>query len=190
MQQTGEKKAARMSDAAVQAKTGTTWAEWFAILDAAGADRLDHKGIVAYLHSQHRIGDWWQQMVAVTYEQARGRRELHQKPGGYEISASKTVNVPVAHLFAAWQEDGERRRWLGEAPIAIRTVAPNRSIRLTWVDGQSWAEARFYAKGESKSQVAVQHGKLPDAAAADGMKAHWGEKLERLKALLEAEAGG
>jgi len=27
----------RLSDAAVQAKTGKTWQEWFAVLDAAGA---------------------------------------------------------------------------------------------------------------------------------------------------------
>ena len=43
------KSAKRMSDRAVQAKTGNTWPEWFAILDAAGAKKMDHKGIVAYL---------------------------------------------------------------------------------------------------------------------------------------------
>jgi hypothetical protein len=33
--------APRMSDAAVQAKTGKAWAEWFRILDAAGAKQAE-----------------------------------------------------------------------------------------------------------------------------------------------------
>jgi hypothetical protein len=36
-------KAAGISDAAVQAKTGKTWTEWFAILDQAGAAAWPHK---------------------------------------------------------------------------------------------------------------------------------------------------
>ena len=91
-----------MSDDAVQAKTGKTWAEWFALLDADGAERLDHKGIVALLRDQYGVGSWWQQMVTVTYEQARGRRERHETPAGYQVSVSRTVGVPLARLYAAW----------------------------------------------------------------------------------------
>ncbi|MBZ5536330.1 MAG: hypothetical protein LAO31_10280 [Acidobacteriia bacterium] len=83
----------RMSDEAVQGKAGRTWKEWFSILDAAGARKMNHKEIVAYLSSKHKVGSWWRQMVTVGYEQARGMRELHQKPGGYEISVSKTIPV-------------------------------------------------------------------------------------------------
>ena len=64
----------RMSDAAVQASTGKIWKEWFAILDKAGARKMDHKQIVAYLVKHHKVGPWWQQMVTVIYEQARGLR--------------------------------------------------------------------------------------------------------------------
>ena len=39
----------RMSDAAVQAKTGKTWPEWFAVLDKAGAAKMTHKEIAAHL---------------------------------------------------------------------------------------------------------------------------------------------
>ncbi|HEY4156870.1 MAG TPA: hypothetical protein VGM29_02190, partial [Polyangiaceae bacterium] len=34
---------------AVARRTGKNWAEWFALLDAAGAETMDHKGIVAVL---------------------------------------------------------------------------------------------------------------------------------------------
>ena len=53
------KAAARMSDAAVAAKTGHTWPEWFATLDAAGATKMTHQQIVAHLGKNHGIGPWW-----------------------------------------------------------------------------------------------------------------------------------
>jgi len=37
--------APRMSDAAVQAKTGKAWAEWFRILDAAGAKQAERMNV-------------------------------------------------------------------------------------------------------------------------------------------------
>ena len=33
---------------------------------------MNHKQIVALLYAKHNVGPWWQQMVTVTYEQARG----------------------------------------------------------------------------------------------------------------------
>ncbi len=65
---------------------------------------------MAVLNSRYKVGPWWCQMVAVTFEQARGLREKHQKPGGYEISASKTVATPLQDLFGAWADEGLRRR--------------------------------------------------------------------------------
>src|SRR5216117_1433710 len=84
----------RMSDAAVVRATGKKWAEWFAILDKAGAKKLTHQQIVAVLAKKHGLAPWWQQMVTVTYEQARGLRKVHERPDGYSISRSKTLPVP------------------------------------------------------------------------------------------------
>ena len=50
-----------MSDAAVQAKTGKTWKEWFAILDRAGARKMAHKEIAAYLYRELQVPAWWSQ---------------------------------------------------------------------------------------------------------------------------------
>jgi hypothetical protein len=47
-------------------------------------------------------------------------------------------------------------------------------------------EALFYAKDTRKSQVSVQHSKLADADEAARMQAYWGERLEKLKELLES----
>lgn len=181
----GAKTARMMSDAAVQAKTGKTWSEWFEILDDAGARKIDHKGIVAILRGRHGLGPWWQQMVTVGYERARGIREEHQKPGGYEISRSKTIDVPLSRLYAAWETAKARTRWLRDSNLVVRKVTPSKSMRITWVDGKTSVEANFSSKGQRKSLVTVQHNKLADAKAAARMKAYWGDQLDCLKAVLE-----
>ena len=109
-----------MSDEAVRAKTGKTWKEWFAILDKAGAEKMTHREIVRYLNTKQGVGPWWQQMVTVTYEQARGLRKLHQKPGGYEISVSRTINAPIGKVYYAFANDKARNAWLPEEGLAVR----------------------------------------------------------------------
>jgi len=84
-----------ISSAAVKKATGKTWREWLGVLDKAGAAKLPHKDIVQRLQRAHRLADWWGQMVAVGYEQARGLRVKHQKPDGFEISVAKTIAAPV-----------------------------------------------------------------------------------------------
>ena len=54
------------------------------------------------------------------------------------------------------------------------------------MDGAQVISVNFNEKGRIKSQVTVQHGKLPDARAAEKMKAYWGKALQRLKAHLES----
>jgi uncharacterized protein YndB with AHSA1/START domain len=174
-----------MSDAAVMAKTGKPWREWFALLDKSGAKKLDHKSIVAILHKPFGLGSWWEQMVAASYEQARGLRKPHEKPKGYEIAKSKTFAVPLAALYDAWNDLEKRRHWLKDPEFEIRKATPDKSLRFTWVDGVTEVVAGFYSHGKSKSQVAVQHSKLPSAKAAAGMKAYWAAQLECLQAFLK-----
>jgi uncharacterized protein YndB with AHSA1/START domain len=173
----------RMSDDAVEAKTGKTWSRWFKHLDAAGAKKMTHQEIVAHLRDKHRVRPWWQQMVAVTYEQARGLRDLHEKPSGYEISVSRTINAPVAKAFKAWTVEKTRKQWL-PANLVVRKSTPNKTIRITWND-DSDVVAGFYPKGENRCQVVAQHGKLKDAKSGAKMKAFWGGALDQLKKLLE-----
>ena len=170
-----------MSDAAVQAKTGKDWKQWFAVLDKAGARKMSHQEIVKYLHEHEGVGPWWQQMVTVSYEQARGLRDLHQKPGGYEISVSRTINAPVAKLFRAFTVAKSRDGWLQEEGLTIRGSVPNKSVRITWSDQKTSVVVAFVSKGDNKTQVVAQHGKLPNAKASQKMKTFWGDALDRLR---------
>ncbi len=178
-------KAPRMSDAAVKAKTGKTWKEWFAILDRAGASNLSHQEIVKYFHTKQGVGPWWQQMLTVTYEEARGLRERHQKPEGFQISVSRTVSVPLAKLYKAFANDRARKAWLGEEGLVVRTATIDKSMRVTWNDGKSSLEIAFLPKGDEKSQVVVQHSKLPNSKASAKMKKYWGTALDRLREALD-----
>jgi uncharacterized protein YndB with AHSA1/START domain len=176
---------AGISAAAVQAKTGRTWAEWIAILDAAGARTLTHKEIVAVLRDQHHVGSWWQQMVTNGYEQARQGRARHQMPDGYQVSANRTMAAPVSELFRKWRDARARARWLPEKGLTVTTATPDRSLRLRWSDGASLVSVNFYARGEARGQVVVEHRKLKDARGAARMKRFWAEALDRLKSVVE-----
>lgn len=176
----------RMSDEAVREQTGKSWPQWFAILDKAGMKGKPHKEIVAYLVARHGLGSWWQQMVTVEYERARGMRERHQTPSGYTVSISKTIRASVDDLFEAWHNRNTRRKWLGQAELTVRTATPARSMRITWEEGSATSvEVGFYPKEESKSQITVQHSKLADAKDVEHRRAFWSEALERLRTLVE-----
>ncbi len=181
-----ENKTAGISDEAVAGKTGKTWAEWFAVLDAAGAAKMDHKEIVAHLSEQHQVSSWWRQMLTVGYEQARGLRQKHEKPDGYEVSVSKIINVPLTVLFNAWEDETERARWFPRRKFTIRKATPNKTLRLTWGADKSSVEVYFYSKGDAKSQVTCQHRKLPNQEEVERMREFWAKTLQSLKKRLEA----
>jgi uncharacterized protein YndB with AHSA1/START domain len=167
------------SDAAVLEKTGKIWSEWFTILDAAGAKNMNHTEITRYLNKEFGVPGWRSQMIANTYEQVRGMREKHQRPEGYEISVTKTIAVSNSAVYEAWQDEKNRSRWLPDSSIVIRKATESKSMRITWVDSKTSVYVNFFPKGNAKSQIIVQHGKLPDAKAAERMKAYWAKTLDR-----------
>ena len=176
---------AGISDEAVRAKTGKTWSEWIAVLDAAGAADMDHPAIAKYLLNELGVSDWWSQMVTVGYEQSRGRRRVHETARGFQVSRSKTFDVSRARAFRAWSEAGVRRRWLPGRDLEVGKATRNKSIRGTWSADGSDVTVDFVAKGPSKVQVVVQHSRLSDPKRAEQMKEFWSAALVRLKTQLE-----
>jgi hypothetical protein len=59
-------------------------------------------------------------------------------------------------------------------------------MRITWPDRTS-VEVGFSSRGTAKSQVAVQHGKLPNRAAQTRVKQYWAERLDALGQVLAPE---
>jgi hypothetical protein len=174
------------SDAVIQANTGKRWDEWFAVLDRWGAVERPHAEIARWVGTEHGVGGWWAQGVTVAYEQARGLRAPGQRRGGlFEVNASKTVAVPVERLYEAFIDPDLRERWLPGATMEVRTTRPGRSIRANWDDGSTRLVVDFTAKGEAKSQVALVHERIADAATAEELKAWWRGRVAALKQVLE-----
>ena len=180
----------RMSDGSVKAATGKNWKQWFGVLDKAGARKMSHQEIVKYLNTEQGVGPWWQQMVTVTYEQARGLRKPNQRPDGFQISVSRTINVPIASVYKAFETAKTRRAWLDEDGLAVRTTKANKSIRGAWNEVPTSLEVSFVEKGKDKSQVVVTHSKLPNAKASATMKAFWAGALDRLRDSLQSRGKG
>jgi hypothetical protein len=177
-----------MSDVTVAAKTGASWETWVRRLDDFGAVDKPHGEIAAHVHEAYGVPGWWAQAVTVGYERIRGLRAIGQRRGGaFETSKSRTFAVPVARLFAAWADPKERRRWLPGVALVVRKATPEKSMRITWDDG-TLVVVGFLAKGAEKSNVAVQHSKLPDRARGEELKRFWGERLEALGKHLAAGA--
>jgi hypothetical protein len=177
----------RMSDDAIRRNTGRTWDEWFAVLDRWGAQEQSHRDIALHLNQVLGVPGWWAQNITVAYEHARGLRPVGgTRAGTYEVGATKTVNVPVERLYAAFVDPELRERWLPGAELRERTAKPNRTARFDWEDGSTRVIVGFTAKDAGKSQVAVSHERLPDADTAGEMKTFWRARMVALKQLLEA----
>ena len=177
--------------AGMRRATGRDRGEWFAVLDQWGAAGRPYREIADWLVAEHELSKWWAQKLIVEYEEARGLRDPGiRRDGTFEVGASKTVAVPVAQLYAAFTDGRQRGRWLPGVALSARDGERNASLRFEWkngVDGR--VAATFSAAGAGKSQVTVQHLRLPDAKTAAEMKSFWRQRLTDLKALLESKPG-
>ena len=155
--------------------TGKIAAQWFALMEDVGARQMVHKDIAHRIGETHpEISGWWAQMITVLYEQERGMREKHQTTSGYQVSASKTMSLPLERLYEAWISDELRRQWLEPEAITVRSATPQKYLHMAWNQDKSSVDTNFYPNGENKSQVTVRHSKLPDAEAGEKMKAFTG----------------
>jgi len=175
---------AGMSDATIKAKTGCTWERWVKALDYHEAHTWPHGKIAQYVHDKYKMTDWWAQTVTVGYERIKGLRARGQRrDGSYEATKSKVLPVPLGTLYRAFSDARLRARWLVGVEPSVRTSGKNSSVRMTWPDGSTVAVG-FFAKGAAKSQVAVQHEKLPDQATATRLKEFWTTRLAALADVL------
>jgi hypothetical protein len=167
--------------------TGRPYSYWFAALDEWGAIDRTHKEIATWLMEDQGVQGWWAQNITVEYERARGLREKGQgRDGFFNVSASKTVAVPVEELYAAFTDEARRQDWLPGVHLRERTATPHKSARYDWGDGSTRVIVGFESKGAGKSLVALSHERLPESESAATMKAFWRERLSGLKALLES----
>lgn len=172
-----------VSDAAVHAKTGRNWDDWFAELDAAGAKDWTHKEIVSYLGKHDDLSGWWRQGITVGYERARGKRAVHETTNGFAANKSKTIAAPVDAVFAFWVDNRKRKRWLDMDPD-YSTNRENKTLRFAWPDTSERVNVGFLVKAENRTTVTIEHNKLPNQKAVSEQKDYWSERLDALADLV------
>ena len=172
------------SDAILKEKTGCTWDRWVKALDYAQAYTWTHGEIAKHVAEKYKVPGWWAQAVTVGYERIKGLRAVGQRrDGSFEASKSRTFAVPLVRLYRAFHDARTRAEWLPGVDLTVRTATRGKSMRITWPDRTS-VVVGFDARGAAKSQVAIQHGKLADRAAAARMKEYWDERLTALGGVL------
>jgi hypothetical protein len=179
------KEAAGVSTDAVARRTGKNWDDWFEVLDSAGAQNLDQRGVIAILAQKHGIGPWWQQMIAVGYESLRGKSDKPPAPDGFNINSSCTLDAPLPRVFRLWNDAGERARWLADDRFVVRGATADKVIRARWGKGMSHVAVSF-AEKSGRTEVSVAHQQIESQSAAEQMKAYWAKKLGLLDQALTA----
>jgi uncharacterized protein YndB with AHSA1/START domain len=177
---------AGVSEDAMLERTGRSLADWFALLDAWGAESRTHTEIARWLVAEHGIEGWWSQTVTVGYERARGRRVLHQTAGGFSVGVSRTVAAPPEAVTAAFRDPARLREWFPDAPLTVHEGYAGRRGRFDWADPPSKVWLDLVSKHGGRTTLTVTHERLPDADATAALKERWREALDRLRAMLEA----
>ena len=173
-----------MTDAAIEARTGKDWMTWFKALDKAGAAKLDHKAIVA-LAREMGSGRWHGQMVAVSYERARGLRAMNQKcDGEFSVSVTRVMGASLSDLYAA--ATANPAAWFPKGRFEETSATRDKYWRGKWKNGR--LEVGFYAKGAAKAQIALQSNKLPSQAMVEKERALWKKAMDRLQAIVETSS--
>jgi uncharacterized protein YndB with AHSA1/START domain len=198
-----------LTDAACRNATGKTLSEWFAVLDAAGGLDVGRRDLVHHVFDDAGKDEWWAVTIVVEYERARGAVEKDGRPKGYSICSTKTVQAPIAAVFAAFGDERLLSRWFGpgsRGTFAAGGVLTNGDgDRLTWdrirADKDlraSWQapdlapgsslEVAFADKGKGRTGITLNHTRIQERAAADRLRAGWSLCLDALKRLLEPPA--
>jgi len=196
----------KISDEAVETRTGKSWAQWFRILDRWGALKKGHKATAVWLHEKHELSTWWAQTVTVRHERERGLREKYERPKGFEISVTRRVTAPATRAFDALSRPGDLSKWFtrgaranlevggsysnrdGDRGRFLAIVRPKR-LRMSWENELhapgSVVEFTIAALTGGKVQVSVTHSRLASRKDAETMKEAWAWALDSLRSYLE-----
>jgi uncharacterized protein YndB with AHSA1/START domain len=195
-----------VSDAAVKAATGKTFAQWFAAIDQAVGPDQGRAAVNKFLFNESKVDPWWTATLAVEYEGHHGKLQSDGLPKGYNICVTKTIVASVADAYAAWTTPAALSAWFGKTSEAavkdggtfrtadgsrgtFKRVRAGKDLRFTWDEpsqgGPSIVDVVFQDKGKGKTGVMVTHDRIQGRPAADGLRAAWGAALEALKATLE-----
>lgn len=165
-----------VSDDAVREATGRGRAEWFALLDRAGAVTWTHPAIASWLVGRHGVDGWWAQGITVGYEQARGIRQPGQRQDGtFEASVSRTVDLGTADALRGLAAVVTLQ--LDVDPLALNLTAKHPTARFP-LEGGEFVLASASPVAEGRSSIGLTWGRMPDGSRIADVKARMREWLQ------------
>ncbi len=196
--------AKKIHDETYKQKTGKSLMEWVEELNSHQAVDWTHKQVVAHLISQHKLDDWWAQMITVEYEKHHGKRTLGQtQDAGFEIGAQRTFPVDATELWELLMSPEGSVLWLGDSlaiPLEkgqtfsatgndyeIRSLSDGEKLRLrkTSSDNTVSTIQLYVTPKKDKSTLLIHHEKLQDESMRATMKTHWHNVLDKLQSYIE-----
>ena len=167
-----------VGDEAVREATGKDRAEWFALLDQAGAATWKHKDVASWLVREHDVDGWWAQGITVAYEQARGiRRPGQRQDGTFEASVSRTVDLDAAAALRALAAVVTLE--LDVDPLALNLTAKHPTARFP-LEGGEFVLATVSPVAEGHSSIGLTWGRMPDGSRLADVKARMREWLRTI----------
>lgn len=194
------------TDAAAKEATGKTLKAWFTELDALGGAATGRRELVQHVYGATDKDEWWATTIVVEYEKARGVCEKDGRPKGYSICATKTIDAPLADVFAAFGDARTLDQWLGPKTkvrfadggeltngdgnrATIARIRAGKDLRLDWESAGlapgTKVEVLFADKGKGKTGITLNHTRIQDRHDADVLRAGWGAAFDALKTHLE-----
>jgi len=194
-----------VTNEAAKVATGKTLDQWFAELDKADGLKLGRREINVRLYAQ-KLDPWWAATIAVEYEKHHDVRKKDGLFEGYFVCATKTIAAPPADVFKAWSTGAALSKWFGDGSKAdvkdggsfenkdgdkgkFLRVRDNKDIRMTFeskgLTAPTQVDVQFQDKGKGKTGLLVNHTRIQTREEADGLRAAWGEALDRLKTTCE-----
>jgi uncharacterized protein YndB with AHSA1/START domain len=194
-----------VSDENVKKETGKSFAEWWKALDAFGGPAKGRREIGNHLYGELKVDPWWSATLQVEYERYKGVVEKDGRGKGYTICATKSVKAPPERCWEMFATGKALDAWFGPRNVldlraggslsngdgnaaVVKGVTAGKTIRLVWKDASAPGtpvEIKLQPAA-GKTTVMVTHDRLQTREEADGLRAAWGEALEKLKKLVEA----
>lgn len=192
-------------EAATKTATGRSLGEWFSLLDQFGGPSKGRREIGQYLVGELKLDPWWSTTITTEYEVAHGLREKDGRPKGYTICATKSIAADAERCGVEFSSAAALDGWLGGGheldfrdggslrnadgnQATIKKINPGKTLKLVWTQPDAAPDTPVeikFAPAGAKTTVMVTHERLQSRAEADGLRAAWGEALDRLKRRIE-----
>lgn len=200
------KAATRVSDESSVRATGKTSAEWYVLFDENHGHLWSHAERIGFVRRHGVEAGWWQQVITVNYERARGLRLLGETKGaGFEFGISRTFPVTPEKAWQrltqgigleAWAGDGtevEMRKGAHQdrkgKRIEVRGYTPDVRVRLAITEPgvpQRTIQMSVVPSASGKASVRFHEENLPGIAARKRAERKWNDIMDEVESILSA----